>query len=249
MRRESAIGNPFVQLVSVSSTNNYAMAQVHAGLAGHGACWFAHQQTEGKGQRGKAWLAEAGQNILMSIVLEPRHLFAYRQFELNSAIALAGYDLFSNYAGDHTKIKWPNDIYYKDRKAGGILIENVIQGNVWKYAVAGVGININQTDFSPELPNPISLKQICSKTFDPVALAQELCGFLEKRWHQTKENPTEILENYLAGLYKLGETATLKTGNLIFKAVIKGVNSKGELVVDKGQETAVSFSEIEWLIS
>ena len=91
---------------------------------------------------------------------------------------------FTKYAGDRTRIKWPNDIYWKDRKAGGILIENVLQGGKWKYSIVGIGININQILFPANILNPVSLAQITGKTFEVIALAKELCSHLEKRWQQ-----------------------------------------------------------------
>ena len=86
--------------------------------------------------------------------------------------SLPAYDFFNFYAIDETSIKWPNDIYWRDRKAGGILIENILQGKKWKFAIVGIGININQTLFPASLPNPVSLKQITGKTFNVVELGK-----------------------------------------------------------------------------
>ena len=158
----------FVILDVVHSTNNYAMENVHARMAKHGKAYFSTNQIAGKGQRGKVWEAEKGQNIALSIVLEPSMLSIVQQFRLSTVVSLACFNFLSKYAGEETSIKWPNDIYWRDRKAGGVLIENILQGKDWKYSVVGIGININQTIFDPALPNPVSLKQITGKTFDPV---------------------------------------------------------------------------------
>ena len=160
------------------------MAKVHAGLAKHGETWLALEQTAGKGQRGKAWESAPGENIIFTAVLEPDFLPFSSQVLLSKAVALACYDLFWTYAGDETRLKLPNDLYWRDRKAGGILIENVFRGADWTHAVIGIGININQTVFSPELLNPVSLKQITGKTFDLMRLSRELCACLEKRYRQ-----------------------------------------------------------------
>ena len=125
MRCGNPIGEPFIELSEVDSSNNYAMQQVQAQMAAHGFTCFAHFQKAGKGQRGKEWITERGQNILMSCVVEPSFLSIDNQFILNAAVALACFDLFNLYAIDKTSIKWPNDIYWEDRKAGGILVENV----------------------------------------------------------------------------------------------------------------------------
>ena len=104
--------NPsFTVLDTVDSTNNYAMAKVHAGLAIHGDAWFSFNQTSGKGQRTKNWHAGNRQNIALSIVVVPKPLSMYQQFKLSAIVALACFDFFSFYAGGETKIKWPNDCH------------------------------------------------------------------------------------------------------------------------------------------
>jgi BirA family transcriptional regulator, biotin operon repressor / biotin---[acetyl-CoA-carboxylase] ligase len=248
--RENVIGEPFIELSEVDSSNNYAMAQVQAHLAEHGATWFAHHQKAGKGQRGKTWNAEARQNIIMSCVVEPRMLSVENQFILSVVVALACYDLFSKYALDETRIKWPNDIYWKDRKAGGILIENVLQGKEWKFAIVGIGLNINQTLFSADLLNPVSLKQITGRTFNVVNLGKELCGLLENRWQQLKSTPyRQLLDEYRNHLYKIGEQVTFKKDNTLFNAHISGVTDQGNLLINTGVETEVPFGTVDWIIS
>jgi BirA family biotin operon repressor/biotin-[acetyl-CoA-carboxylase] ligase len=245
---DNPIGQPFIQLPVVESTNNYAMAAVQAQMAGHGAAWFAHHQTAGKGQRGKSWLMDAGLNVMLSIVIEPLVLKIADQFKLSAAIATACYDFFSAYALDDSRIKWPNDIYWRDRKAGGILIENIMQGDQWKYAVVGMGININQTDFPPELPNPVSLKQITGKDFDSVKLAKELCNSINSRWQQLIAGGfSEILKDYNKALYKAGEQVMFKTDSGTFEAKISSVNTRGELIINNGDE-AIIFGEVEWVL-
>jgi len=119
-------GGHLTILESVDSTNNYAMAKVRTGLAKHGDGYFAMAQSSGKGQRGKTWVTEPGTNIILTLVMQASPLQLTRQFQFSAAIALAVHDFFGLYAGDETTIKWPNDIYWRDRKAGGILIENII---------------------------------------------------------------------------------------------------------------------------
>jgi BirA family transcriptional regulator, biotin operon repressor / biotin---[acetyl-CoA-carboxylase] ligase len=185
-------GSPFVELQSVDSTNNYARQLIHAAalpdrqdVAKHGMAVFSHTQVAGKGQRGKTWDSEKGSNIALSILIKPQGISINHQFYLSACAAVAVHEFFTTYAGDETKIKWPNDLYWQDRKAGGILIESLIGGqksetrssgpvvSKWKWAVVGIGININQTNFEG-LPNPVSLKQITGKSFEPLVLAKEL---------------------------------------------------------------------------
>jgi BirA family transcriptional regulator, biotin operon repressor / biotin---[acetyl-CoA-carboxylase] ligase len=119
-------GGHLTILESVDSTNNYAMAKVRTGLAKHGDGFFAMAQEKGKGQRGKTWVTAPGTNIIYSLVMQLSGPEKGRQFAFSAAIALAVHDFFSLYAGTGTSIKWPNDLYWRDRKAGGILIENII---------------------------------------------------------------------------------------------------------------------------
>ena len=110
------------------------MGLVHAGMAQHGVAVFTHEQTKGKGQRHKQWTATANENIILSIIIEPG-LSIDRQFLLSMYTAVAVQNFFAHYAGNDTKIKWPNDLYWRDRKAGGILIDNIVTGFNWKYAI------------------------------------------------------------------------------------------------------------------
>jgi BirA family biotin operon repressor/biotin-[acetyl-CoA-carboxylase] ligase len=247
LQRENPIGEPFIELSEVDSSNNYAIGQVKALMAGHGTTWFAWHQKAGRGQRGKAWNAEPGQNITMTTIAEPASVLVENQFILSVMAALACADFFAMHAGE-AKIKWPNDVYWRDRKAGGILIENIIQGQVLKFSVIGIGININQTLFADDLPNAVSLKQITGKTYNVIDLAKELCACIENRWQQLKMQPSYLLKEYSSRLYKLGEQVTFKKDNIFFDGTVAGVNENGDLLIDTGVQTAVPFGSVEWLI-
>ena len=259
------IGKPFIELQSIDSTNKYAMALVHKDHlpegqdeAQHGTAIFTHEQTAGKGQRGKTWNSEKGANIALSILLNPFPLSIQEQFQLSVCIAVSVYEFFSSYAGDETKIKWPNDIYWRDRKAGGVLIENVIrsqasevrhQTSEWKWAVIGIGININQTSFSPYLPNPVSLKQITGKNFITVELAKELCHIIEKNYQLLiKGNFDNLVNSYQDHLYKKDKKVKLKKDNRVFEVTIKGVSKQGQLITQHSIEERFDFGEVEWVI-
>lgn len=239
----------FKILDTVDSTNNYAMAMVHAGMAGHGMAWFTQEQTAGKGQRGKRWETEPGMNIAMSIVLQPENLQSKQQFLLSAAVALSCFDFFSGYAGDETKIKWPNDLYWRDRKAGGVLIENVFHGKKWKWAIVGIGININQVKFDRGIKRPVSLKQITGKEFNTIDLAKELYDLLMKMTDGLDANSSDpLIEKYNRRLYKLNEKIELKKGNEKFEMVIKGVNKEGRLLTGDMMERQFDFGEVEWVL-
>lgn len=252
------IGLPFTELSSVDSTNNYALQQIHGGLSQHGAAFFAYQQLKGKGQRGKSWTSEKGNNLILSTVINPHPLHLSQQFQLSACVAISAWEMFSVYAGEDTTIKWPNDIYWQDRKAGGILIENVIGGQLaagnqqpgnWKWAVAGVGVNINQTVFPKEIKNPVSLKQITGKQHDPVQLAKEYCNILDKNFTELITNGFEgIYTIYIDHLYKKDQIVKFKNGPRVFNALVKNVSESGNLILQHAIEEEFGFGEVEWLI-
>ena len=180
------IGAPLIELSSVDSTNIYAMEQIRLGKAISGSCYNTPFQTHGKGQHGRVWESEKGQNLLCSYVLELKSLNPAKnwgpedQKGLSAAVAIGAKAFFGANAGDETLIKLPNDIYWRDRKAGGILIENSLRGTEWTWAVIGIGFNINQTSFSPDAPNPVSLRQITGRQWEIARLQTELSKALTK---------------------------------------------------------------------
>ena len=240
-------GSFFTILDTVDSTNNYAMARIDDGVAKHGMVWFANEQTAGKGQRGKDWASEKGENIAMSLVLSPEQLKLTGQFHLSAAVALVCFEFLSGYIDDETKIKWPNDLFWRDRKAAGVLIENKFQGKTWKWAVVGIGININQAVFDKSLANAVSLKQITGKTFNPVDLAKELHALLIKKLAE-QISLAEILQQYNQHLYKINELVTLKKAGVKFDTVIKEVSGQGKLVTVDAIEREFDFGEVEWVL-
>ena len=244
------IGNPFIELLSVDSTNNYAMEMLHLSNAKHGTVYFAHEQFAGKGQRKKQWQTHPGENIIMSVVLATSSLEVSNLFSLSAAIALGVHDFFCAFAFENVFIKWPNDLYCNDRKAGGILIQNIIRGKDWQNAVAGIGININQINFDSSITHAISLKQITGKSYEPVQLAKELCTFLDKRFTQLLNDKFNVLlKEYNSVLYKRGELIKFKKDNIVFEGIITEVNINGQLVIEAGAEQAFNVGEIEWLIN
>lgn len=201
------LGAPLIELSTIDSTNIYAMAQIKAGLAKSGSCYTADFQTNGKGQHGRVWESSKGQNLLCSYILELNTLDALKnwtpadQIGFSAAIALGARAFFAAFAGSETKIKKPNDIYFSDRKAGGILIENLVRGQEWTWTVIGIGMNINQTEFSPAAlnsvsSNPISLQEITNQSWDIKKMQQHL---------------SEALNNAIHDWLQFGEEATLKT--------------------------------------
>jgi BirA family biotin operon repressor/biotin-[acetyl-CoA-carboxylase] ligase len=230
----STFDNQLIELESVDSTNNYAMARIHEGMASDGLVCLARYQWAGKGQRGKSWLSEAGQNLIMSLVIEPAPLNLSQQFLFSAAVALGMLDLFHSVDIPNCWIKWPNDVYLNDRKAAGILIESVIQGKTWPFAVIGVGMNLNQESFPAEIPNAVSLKQITGKNYEPVEIARELVPRIRNRIAVLKKDPDFILSDFNQNLYNRNKPVALKKGKELIIATILKVDAKGFLHTDTG---------------
>ena len=178
------LGEPLIELSEIDSTNMYAMEQIHAQKALSGSVYQTDFQTNGKGQHGRIWESHRGENLLCTYILELNALkqgknwVPSEQLGLSAAVALGVQAFFMEFAGEETKIKKPNDIYWRDRKAGGILIENIVRGTDWNWTVIGIGLNINQTQFSNEAGKPVSLKQITGKHWDIKAMQKKLADTL-----------------------------------------------------------------------
>lgn len=237
-------------LDETDSTNNYAMRLIEEDAANHGDAWLAMSQTAGKGQRGKKWQSEKGKNILLSIALEPNTIVS-EQFYLSAAMALSARNFFSRhvYTDEKVKLKWPNDIFWGDIKAGGMLIENKIIGQKWTWSVVGLGININQEDFDQHhIPKKaVSLKMIRGVDFEVEELAWELYTDVEKYYKLFEdEEYQKLLNEYNNYLYKKGQTVRLKKNNISFEGEIIGVNNTGKLMVKTSMLEEFDFGEIEW---
>ncbi len=198
---------------------------------------------------------------MMSVLIRPSSFKISEQFQLSACVALTIVEFFKVYAGDDSTIKWPNDLYWQDRKAGGILIESGVGSSSertpseesgvgkWKWAIAGIGININQTKFPEELINPVSLKQITGKDFDTIELAKELCSLLDKKFNElVMEGFEKIYNDYLGHLYKKDQSVKLKKDNRLFEGVIRSVSPSGKLIVEHAIEEEFDFGEIEWVL-
>ncbi len=238
----------FSILDRVESTNNYAMEQVHAGLASHGQAWFAKEQWGGKGQRGKIWQSTVGENVIMSIALKPNKAFNGKPYLLSATVAAVCQQLIMEYTANEITIKWPNDIYWSDRKAAGILIENIFKGNSWEWAIVGIGINVNQTNFNVVGVNPTSLKLIINRVLDPVEMAKKLHNKLLNALEVAQEERfyLKYLNDYL---YKKNENVHLKKDNAVFETKIIAVNEYGQLLTEDTMERVFNVGEVEWVTS
>lgn len=239
------MGQVLVDLPEVPSTNSFASAVLSSDRPAEGTVISTAWQTAGKGQQGSAWESEPHRNITMSVILYPGFLALSQQVFLNMAVSLAAHDLLSAHLAPGTSIKWPNDLYIGDRKAGGILIQNTTYNKNIRSTVAGIGLNVNQTVFSPDLPNPTSLRLETNREFDRAQLLAQLCGYIEQRYLQLKAGHFRLLkEDYLRHLYRFGRPAWYRHADGdIFEATIVDVDDQGRLCLQSG--TAVDAFDLK----
>ncbi len=234
-------------LEKVDSTNNYAMALIKKGAAVSENAVLAMEQTQGKGRRGKRWTSSNGENLLLSIMLEMQWLPLFRQFEFSVAVALGCHDFISKRQPLETFIKWPNDIFINDRKAGGVLIESVVKGAIWQWAVVGIGINVNQVKFDDNIYPPTSLKQITGIHYNVLIMAEELHTLVLNRIAEMKEKDFSLLlTEYNEKLFGRNRVMKLKKDNSVFETEIIGVSQSGQLITRDALERRFNFDEVEW---
>ncbi len=243
------LGSNIIYREKVSSTNNLAAALFTSGKAGEGTVIYAGFQSEGKGHRGNTWEGEPGKNLTMSIILTPAFLEADRQFLISKVVSLALIDTVSQFTKG-LSIKWPNDIYVLNDKIAGILIENIVTGNILSASIAGVGLNINQEIFLSDAPNPVSLKKITGKNYDIKELCHTMCNNLEQRYNMLKAGAiSEIDSDYLALLYRFEEISLFSSKGRRFRGTITGVDVYGQLLIKdvRGTIKKYSFKEVEFI--
>jgi BirA family transcriptional regulator, biotin operon repressor / biotin---[acetyl-CoA-carboxylase] ligase len=235
-----------IKLQKVDSTNTY-LSGLSTQLT-EGSIVWALDQTKGRGQGENKWESEPDKNLMFSIVLYPNFIKANQQFYLSKIIALAVSDLISLYT-DRVSIKWPNDIYVGEKKITGILIENSIEGDSIKQTIAGIGINVNQTNFTLA-PNATSLTLLTGENFDIEEVLIMLTDLIEYRYALLKNGElTTVDENYNHLLYRLNRLTTYSADGKIFEGMIQRVESTGELVIKDNMGTIRKFlhKEVEFV--
>jgi BirA family transcriptional regulator, biotin operon repressor / biotin---[acetyl-CoA-carboxylase] ligase len=250
-RNTSCVGKVLYELPDTPSTNEHALSLLSGPIkAVEGTVILTHRQTQGRGQAGTRWESAPYENITLSIILYPNFLEARAGFLLSQAIALGVRDTIADTIGIPVAIKWPNDIYIAGRKTAGILLQTALQGNHFQYCVAGIGINVNQTSFSPDIPNPTSLALATGKQtlIDPVK--ELLFRHVDIRYRQLREGLYDLLEtDYLRYLYRLEEDCLFEEpGGKRFEGRITGITDTGKLlVVHQGKTRRFDVKEISFV--
>ncbi|MCF6184313.1 MAG: biotin--[acetyl-CoA-carboxylase] ligase, partial [Bacteroidales bacterium] len=238
-----------IKYKTVSSTNDKAKGCLQSGKPENFTVIISEEQTKGRGQRGNFWHSEKNKNLTLSTIIFPNFLPVSKQFYLSKVVSLGIID-YLNSKKQGFKIKWPNDIFYNDKKICGILIENSLTGTEIKSSIIGIGLNINQKKFPENLPDAISLKNITDKNYNIENEVNELLTFISKKYNLLKTlNFTEIDFLYHKNLYKINKLSNFKDVNGTFKGKIKGTLSEGNLIVQAKNDLIkyYNFKEIEFL--
>ncbi|WP_183561839.1 biotin--[acetyl-CoA-carboxylase] ligase [Mucilaginibacter sp. SP1R1] len=244
------VGQNLVTIKEVDSTNTFLKTLLsNSKPLPEGTVIMAESQYAGRGQQQNKWHSEPGKNLTFSILLTPTFLPVLNQFDLTRVVSLGVFDALQPYLGDKLKIKWPNDIYYEDRKLGGILIETHLQGSQIKNAIIGIGLNINQESFLPGAGNAISLKQILHRDYDLRTILSEICGHIEAYYLNLKAGKfLFVRDTYLSRLYWLNQQKRFKANDAVFEGIIRNVKDEGLLVVeDNNGQQEFSLKQIEFL--
>ena len=241
---------PLVHISETNSTNNYLQTLCAQEKVEEFTTVVADFQTSGRGQRGNSWESEPHKNLLFSFVLLPEFLEARRQFLISQIISLAIKEELDTYTND-VSIKWPNDIYWKEKKICGILIENDLMGRNISQSIAGIGININQEEFHSPAPNPVSLYQITGKQYDIFEVLKNIMLRIQSYYCQLKKNDTlSIVAHYEKSLFRKEGMHRYKDTNGEFLARIVCVEPEGRLILEDEMQAKrrYMFKEVEYLL-
>jgi BirA family biotin operon repressor/biotin-[acetyl-CoA-carboxylase] ligase len=207
-------------------------------------------QTNGKGQKENSWISEPEKNILLSTIIYPK-IKAEDQFIINIMITLGILDFCKRtLKSNDLTIKWPNDIYYKDSKLGGVLIEHSVMGNSIIYSILGIGLNINQLIFPKSLPNPVSISQITKQDYNIDQCVRDLLTDISNRYFKIETNLQQLKKEYLHSLYRYKELHLYSINNTKIKATINNVNKYGMLCLttSESEKLECNFKEISYIL-
>ena len=246
------IGSQIIRLTSVDSTNNFVLGSMAGESYPEGTIVMAIEQFAGQGLEHNKWESEKGKNLTFSVILYPVFLQPAEQFMLNKAVSLAIADVVREYLPTGpVRVKWPNDVYIRDNKVAGILINNTIRGNHFDHSIVGIGMNVNQRKFLSDAPNPVSLNNYLNETTDLEECLHKLSSSLNFRYNQLRMGKKDQLDDeYLENLYRLGKSTEFRVGKELFHARIQGVSEYGQLILQKesGETAKYEFKEVEFVI-
>lgn len=237
---------------STPSTNSLLTAHPDRARLPHGTVCATRCQSAGRGQRGNKWEAAPGLNITLSVLLRPEGVHVRDQFAISEAVALGVTDMLGRYIDPAlVRIKWPNDIYVGDSKICGILIEQAVCADgMIDNSVAGVGVNVNQTVWLSDAPNPVSMAQTTGREYSLDLLEPELVEAILARFGRMADSGRH--DEYMSRLWRADGAYSYidaATGER-FEATIEGVEPSGALVLGTadGGVRRYMFKEVAFVL-
>lgn len=243
------IGSKIIYIQQLTSTNTHAFNLLGRVHPGEGTIIQTGFQTAGKGQMGNTWESQTGKNLLFSIIIYPSMIIPEKQFILSVVASLGITDFLSRHLSGSV-IKWPNDIYVKNDKIAGILIENTLVSGEIENSVIGIGLNVNQDRFPTEARNAVSMKILTGSEYDLNLCLNELAADLDKRYLQLRKGDHDILkDDYMARLLRFMEWHEYRDLNGIFTGRIISVQDDGMIKIERksGTESGYYFKEVEFI--
>jgi BirA family transcriptional regulator, biotin operon repressor / biotin---[acetyl-CoA-carboxylase] ligase len=244
------IGSKLLIIQHLPSTNSYAASLLKENGLSEGTVISANYQSAGRGHAGNKWESEENKNLLISIILFPSMINPADQFLLSMAVSLGICDFLNRYTTS-VSIKWPNDIYVKNDKIAGILIENSVMGNIIDHTIAGIGININQERFISDAPNPVSLTNLTGEQYDLTGCLTFLLKDLDKRYKYLISDEIDLIKrDYHSRLFRYNQWGKYRDMKGMFYGRILRVNDNGILKVERedGNISEYSFKEVDYIL-
>lgn len=235
-----------IYLDEVDSTNRYLLEYQPAEGEDATIC-VADFQTAGRGCGSNSWESERGKNLLFSLLIHPTDIEAREQFHISMAISLAICDAMQSYGMKDVSVKWPNDIYWKDKKLCGILIENRLSGTFIRDSIIGIGLNVNQEVFLSDAPNPVSMRQILGREFNRDEVLRRILAKL----NVCRCMVDFTYMRYNAMLYRRGKGFfPFRDASGDFMAEILETDRSGLLMLRKqgGEVQSYAFKEVQFII-
>ena len=243
----------YIKVSQTASTNTY-LSRLAATLPG-GTVIYTPCQTAGRGQKGNSWESEDGKNLTFSLLLKRPPVKARDQFYLSEASALAVVEALTALAGDGFTVKWPNDVYWQDKKICGMLLENSLDGSDIATCIVGIGLNVNQERFVSDAPNPVSLLNITGHEHDLESLLKRVCSRIEQLVN-TLDDATareQLHRQYMAALYRNDGQQHLweDAAGHRFMASVAGIAPDGTLTLqhEDGTRHDYLFKEVKHIIN
>lgn len=233
----------------IDSTNKEAARLLAGGDYLHGTAILSHKQTEGKGQYGRHWHAHPGLHMSLSIILQPGQMMASELPQLSMKTCLALVRTISQISPHpELKIKWPNDIYADGKKLVGILIENALHSSKVTHSIIGIGMNVNEDDFPPDIPNATSLHLLTGNTFDINDIALRTRDAVMAILDEPVETWKHEYDNFIFGA---GAFHSFLENGELFSAEVKGIGPDGKIILDDGRGRSKSYfaHELKWVIT